>query len=124
MTLYTHRVAFMAPLAQVAACNRAANALGRSGVNFTVRLSATGQEPASHLGGSTVETDAFLAALAAAPGLPAGVGWPPELSAPDWQAVADHLVVSLAATAATSPRTQFDALAAAVGLQPITPLIG
>lgn len=63
MSLYANRIAFLAPVEHADACNRAANALGRTGFNFGVRLSATGQEPATHIGGSAVETDLFVQAV-------------------------------------------------------------
>lgn len=121
MTLYTNRIAFLAPVEHADACNRAANALGRSGFNFGVRLSATDMEPATHVGGSTVETDLFLAAVAAAPGLPEGVPWPPDLDAGDWQAVADHLTVASGPAGSTSSGAQFAEMISAAGLFIIEP---
>lgn len=121
MTLYVNRIAFLAPAEHADACNRAANALGRSGLNFSVRLSATGLEPATHVGGSAVETDIFLAAVASAPGLPEGVPWPPDLEPADWQAVADHLTVASGPADGTSAAEQFAALIAAHGLRRIEP---
>jgi hypothetical protein len=119
MTAYTNRISFLAPVEHAAACNRAANALGRSGPNFSIRLSATGAEPATHLGGSTVETDLFLAAVAVSPELPAGLDAPPDLEPADWQAVADYLTVISGPSASTRPPDQFAELLAAQGLQRI-----
>lgn len=107
MTAYTNRIAFFAPVGHAAACNRAANALGRSGLNFAVRLSPTGQEPATHVGGSAVETDAFLHVLSFAPDLPEGMDWPEDLEPSDWQAVADHLAVVSGPADSTDAGQQF-----------------
>lgn len=119
MTDYIHRIAFFAPLEHVEACNRAANALGRSGQNFTMRLSPSGAEPATHLGGSTVETPAFLAAIRLAPDLPEGVAWPESLSVDDWQVVADHLTVAAGDAATTNPSQQVQDMLAGAGLERI-----
>jgi len=118
MTEYIHRIAFLAPVEHADACNRAANALGRSGFNFAARLSATGQEPATHVGGSAVETDAFVQAVAIADSYT-----PPadDLAPADWQAVADHLTVISGAAGETDAVAQFEALASAHGLQRIAP---
>ena len=110
MTQHTNRTAFLASILHADACNRAANAWGRTGFNFGVRLSPTGLEPATHLGGSTVETDLFLAAVAAAPGLPEGVPWPPDLDPVDWQAVADHLEITSGSFLDVNPVYQFGVL--------------
>lgn len=115
MTQYAHRIAFLAPTEHSEACNRAANAFGRSGENFSVLLSSDG-ETVTHRGGSTVETAAFLAALAAAPDLPEGWEWPPDLASEDWQVAADHLSIAFGAAETTDTATQFDALIAAHGL--------
>ena len=115
-TKHLYRLAFCVPIEEAEACNRAANALGRAGENFTVRLSATGTDPATHLGGSTVETDLFLATVAAAPGLPEGMDWPAALKGEDWQAVADHLTVVDGIATSTAPGAQFDAMLVAAGL--------
>lgn len=117
MTLFTHVIAFFAPTDHAEACNRAANAFGRTGDNFSIPLSAEGMEPATHLGGSTGETSAFLAAIAAAPNLPEGMAWPEALAVEDWQAVADHLVLVSAPAAETDARAQFAALIEGEGLQ-------
>lgn len=119
MTDYIHRIAFFAHLEHVEACNRAANALGRSGQNFTMRLSPSGTEPATHLGGSAIETPAFLAALSFAPVLPDGVPCPPDLAREDWQAVAAHLTVIAGDAATISPGQQVDEMLAAAGLKRI-----
>lgn len=119
MTQHTIRIAFLKPVEHAESCNRAANALGRSGLNFAVRLSPTGQEPATHLGGSAAETALFLAAVAAAPDLPEGVSWPEELAAEDWQAAADHLVIASGPAATTSAVEQFAAVIEGRGLQRI-----
>lgn len=116
MTLYIHRIAFLAPVEQADACNRAANALGRSGFNFAVRLSADGQEPATHVGGSAVETDAFVRTVALAPRFT-----PPaeDLDPSDWQAVADHLTVASGPADGTSAGQQFSDLLGVHGLRRI-----
>lgn len=119
MTVFTHRIAFFAPVDHAEACNRAANAFGRSGDNFSVPLSAEGVEPATHLGGSTGETSAFLAAVAAAPDLPEGMEWPEGLAVEDWQAVADHLVLVSAPVGEASAPLQFSEMIAAHGLKRI-----
>lgn len=113
MTLYVNRIAFVAPTEHADACNRAANALGRSGFNFSVRLSLTGQEPATHVGGATVETDAFVRAVSLASRFT-----PPmkDLAHADWQSVADHLVLVSGPAADTNARQQFEALLAVRGL--------
>ncbi|KUP92202.1 hypothetical protein [Tritonibacter horizontis] len=118
-TKHVYRFDFYVAAEHAAACNRAANALGRDGDNFRTRLSSTGEEPATHLGGSTVETALFVAAVASAPALPAGVDWPEGLVVGDWQAVADHL--SAVSRPADSPeaRGQFDALIAQANLHRI-----
>lgn len=116
MTQHVHVVAFLAPIEDAEACNRAANALGRSGENFSVRLSASGSEPASHLGGSANETGAFLAVLSAAPNLPEGMAWPEALAAEDWKAVADHLMIASGPANSTNAGLQFAELIAAHGL--------
>ncbi|UWQ77596.1 hypothetical protein K3725_09695 [Leisingera sp. S132] len=120
-TLYTNRIAFLAPIEHAEACNRAANALGRSGQNFIVELSPDGAGEATHKGASTKETDAFLHVLSFAPGLPPGMAWPDGLAPGDWQAVADHLVVVTGPASSTDPAEQFDTLIAAHGLQRIEP---
>jgi len=119
MTLYTKRIAYLAPVEHAAACNRAANALGRPGDNFNVRLSASGEEPATHIGGCAVETGLFMAAVAAAPELPEGMPWPEGLDPADWQAVADHLGHHTAPVTAVSPPVLFAALLADRGLRRI-----
>lgn len=119
VTLYTHRIAFLAPTEQAEACNLAANALGRTGLNFAVRLSASGQEPATHIGGSAVETDAFMAAVSAAPALPEGMDWPGGLDAQDWDAVAQHLQIVSSPASNTSASDQFSAMLESMGLQVI-----
>ena len=121
MTDYIHRIAFHAPIEAAFACNRAANALGRSGQNFTMRLSPNGMEPATHLGGSAIETSAFLAALSFAPVLPDGVPWPPDLAREDWQVVADHLTIVAGDAATTNPGLQVEDMLTAVGLKRILP---
>jgi hypothetical protein len=117
LTQYTNRIAFLAPVGHADACNRAANALGRSGLNFAVRLSADGLEPATHLGGSAVETDAFVRTVAMAARFT-----PPaeDLDPADWQAVADHLTV-VPGPAGISAGAQFAAMLAGIGLQRIEP---
>lgn len=126
MTNHTNRIAFSAPILHVDACNRAANALGRNGVNLSVPLSPTGLPPATHYGGSAVETDSFLAAVAAAPSFPEWLPWPDDLDPEDWQAVADHLTVVSAPAGSTNPREQFDAMLAAAmggfGLKVVEPI--
>lgn len=119
MTKYVNRIAFLAPVDHAEACNRAANALGRSGMNFAVRLSPSGQEPATHLGGSAVETDAFLSVLSFAPDLPPGMEWPGELALADWQAAADHLTVVSGPAGSISPSRQFGDMIAFNGLERI-----
>lgn len=116
MTEYTNRIAFMAPVEHVDACNRAANALGRTGVNLSVPLSPTGQPPVTHYGGSAVETDLFLSVLAVAPKLPEGMEWPEALSAEDWQAVSDHLTVVSAPASEVSASQQFADMISSAGL--------
>lgn len=116
---HKHRVVFLAHVEHAEACNRAANALGRSGDNFTVRLSASGAEPATHLGGCTVETDPFLAAVDVAPGLPEGMPWPDDLGLSDWQAVADHLYLVSGPADSTSPPRQFAEMIAEAGLKKV-----
>lgn len=119
MTDYNQCIAFLVPVEHAEACNRAANALGRDGFNFGVPLSASGQEPSTHLGGSAPETEAFVSSVAAA----AHFTPPAEnLSSADWQAVADHLNVRAGPAATTVPIEQFTALLAEHGLQRITPL--
>lgn len=108
MTLYTNRIAFLAPVGHADACNRAANALGRSGLNFSVRLSSDGLEPATHVGGSAVETDLFLHVLSFAPDLPPGMEWPEDLTPEDWWVVVEHLEVKPDPTGSTNPSSQFD----------------
>lgn len=117
MTLFTHVIAFFAPTDHAEACNRAANAFGRTGDNFSIPLSAEGMEPATHLGGSTGETSAFLAAIAAAPNLPEGMAWPEALAVEDWQAVADHLVIASGPADSTNASIQFAELIEAHGLK-------
>jgi hypothetical protein len=117
MTKYITRISFLAHIDHADACNRAANALGRSGQNFSLRLSASGVEPATHLGGSTVETELFLAAVAAAPELPEGIPWPDDLEPTDWRAVADHLIAVSGPAVTTNAREQFEALLNAHGQQ-------
>ncbi|KIC36537.1 hypothetical protein [Leisingera sp. ANG-M7] len=121
MTQHTNRIAFIAPKEHAEACNRAANALGRSGQNFIVQLSQSGAEPATHAAASTAETDAFLHVLSFAPDLPPGMEWPEGLTPADWQAVADHLVVVTGPASSTDPSAQFDAMIAAHGLRRIEP---
>ena len=121
MTDYIHRIAFFAHLEHVEACNRAANALGRSGQNFTMRLSPSGAEPATHLGGSAIETPAFLATLSFAPDLPGGIQWPADLALDDWQVVADHLTVAAGDAATTNPGLQVEDIVTAADLKRILP---
>lgn len=116
MTLFTHIIAFLAKTDHAEACNRAANAFGRTGNNFSIPLSADGTEPATHLGGSTGETGAFLAAVAAAPDLPEGMTWPEGLAVEDWQAVADHLQLVAGPAGETTAPAQFAELIAVHGL--------
>lgn len=123
MTLFTHVIAFLAPTDHAEACNRAANALGRTGDNFSIPLSSDG-ETVTHLGGSTGETDLFLAVLSAAPELPEGMAWPEGLAVEDWQAVADHLVLVSAPVGETTSPAQFADLIAAHGLERIEPIDG
>lgn len=118
MTHYTNRIAFMASLLHRDACNRAANALGRTGVNLSVPLSSDGVN-VTHYGGSASETDLFLTVLAAAPDLPDGMEWPEALAVEDWQAVADHLVIASGPADSTNAASQFAELIAAHGLQKI-----
>lgn len=126
MTHHTNRIAFFAPTLSRDACNRAANALGRSGVNLSVPLSSTGLAPATHYGGSAVETDSFLAAVAEAPSLPEWLPWPDGLDPDDWQAVADHLTVVSGPADSTNAREQFDAMLAdamgGLGLKVVEPI--
>ncbi|WP_420004071.1 hypothetical protein [Arenibacterium sp. LLYu02] len=119
MTLYTFRVAFLAPIAQAEACNRVANAFGREGDNFSVLLSSDG-ETVTHRGGSTIETEAFVAALSSAPAFPEGWDLPPGLAEVDWQVTADHLLFAFGAVETTDTSSQFNALIAAHGLAVIS----
>lgn len=118
MTDYTNRIAFLALVEHADACNRAANALGRSGLNLSVPLSSDGVN-VTHYGGSASETDLFLTVLAAAPNLPEGMAWPEALAVEDWQAVAYHLVVASGPADSTNAGLQFAELIAAHGLQKI-----
>ncbi|WP_027237237.1 hypothetical protein [Leisingera caerulea] len=122
MTRFVWQVDFFAPIGTAIACNRAANAWGISGQNFLIRLSPTGAEPATHLGGSARETDLFVRAVEAAPGLPEGLGeefFPKVLDKADWQAVGDHLVLTHGPADTTNARAQFEALIVGHGLKKI-----
>lgn len=113
MTLYTNRVAFVAPVDHSEVCNVVANLLGRSGYNFSIRLSPDGLEPATHLGGSTVETDSFVRVLSLAPYVTPEVEG---LSEEDWGVVADHLSIDSKPSPQTNPKEHFDYLVETLGL--------
>lgn len=115
MTQYTNRIAFLAPIEYAEACNRAANALGRTGVNLSVPLSPTGQPPATHYGGSAVETDPFVQAVRNASAVtPEGV------DPADWQAVVDHLIVVFGPASEAVASQQFAGLIAGRGLRKVS----
>ncbi|WP_282094294.1 hypothetical protein [Epibacterium ulvae] len=112
-TAYLYQIAFIAPAAHVDACNRAANALGRSGDNFSVPLSSNGAEPATHFGGSAREMGGFVQAVGlAASGIPPAEGLDPD----DWQVVANHLDVVADPAETTDALQQFEQMLAKRGL--------
>ena len=113
MTQYTNRVAFVAPVDHSEVCNAVANLLGRSGYNFSVRLSPDGLEPATHAGGSTVETEEFIRLLNLASRVTPEVEG---LTEEDWKVVADHLSIDAKPSARTNPKAQFDYLVETLGL--------
>lgn len=118
MTEYINRIAFMAPVEHVDACNRVANALGRNGLNFAVRLSTDGLEPATHIGGSAVETEDFLIAITLAS------RHTPEaesLLQEDWDVVADDLLFTSGKAGTVQPLEQFEKFVSDLGLKRILP---
>lgn len=119
MTKYVNRVAFYAHKDHAEACNRAANALGRSGNNFSVPLTPDGVLT-THYGGSAKETDAFVYALAYAPELPEGFPWPEDLDPADWQTVSEELIY-IADALEVDASTQFKEFVSANGLSIFEP---
>lgn len=113
MTQYTNRVAFIAPVEHSEVCNAVANLLGRSGYNFSVRLSPDGLEPTTHTGGSTVETKDFVRILELASRITPDVEG---LTQEDWGVIAEHLVIDSKPSARTNPKAQFDYLSETLGL--------
>ncbi|WP_282076291.1 hypothetical protein [Epibacterium ulvae] len=112
-TAYLYQIAFIAPVEHVEACNRAANALGRSGDNFSVPLSSNGEGPATHFGGSAREQGGFVQAVASAKsGIPPAEGLNPD----DWQVVANHLDVVADPAETTDALQQFNQMLASRGL--------
>ncbi len=107
MTLFTNRMAFMAPIADLDACNRALNALGSNGDNFALSAGLTSGGPVTHKAGSAVQTDDFIAKLDAAPGWPDGVPWPDSLELTDWAVVASAFTYVVGPASSTSPLDQF-----------------
>lgn len=123
-----HYALYAIPVAHAAAINRLFNDIeGDVGDNFSVPLSADGQEPATYLMGGRPANTAWLAKyqnLDTAPHVPAG-GWPigggvTEQQVSDAVAVLE-MVVRSGPSAYTLPAAARGALLGELGVQEIIP---
>ncbi|MBY5974989.1 hypothetical protein KUV28_21755 [Ferrimonas balearica] len=115
MTSYIYRIAMIVPDAQVEAARRIAAVMGWGAGTYSVPLSASGKEPATHWGLSTSATQIFVDQVTAA-----GEGVVPEGVEPaDLAAVLPVLGLSIG-PASTNAIEQFDELCSGLGVSRVT----